>query len=149
MSLSLNCSTAAIIFSNSRHECHFNQRDGHSKLRLLLLYTFSWCSFVSQPATVQLYGYSCKVHHTVFRMSFVLDISCVVQKPKLVFLFLRAVFGQFYELFWYCTTETAFAFIIYQVCIFVLWQIVNPSLLNKNINSQKKRSYQLEVKPQS
>lgn len=138
MSLSLNCSTAAIILSNSRHECHFNQRAGHSKLRLLLLFTVSWCSFVSQPVTVQQYGCSCKVHHTVFRISFVLDISCVVQKPKLVFLSIRAVFGQFYELFWYCTTETAFASIIYQVCIFVLWQIVNPSSLKKILTARKK-----------
>lgn len=90
VSLPLICNTAANIFSNYQPRCPTNHRGSHSKLRLMLLFTVSWCSFISLHVTVQQSGCTFKVHHTVFGISFVLSISCVLGKSILVLRAFRA-----------------------------------------------------------
>lgn len=87
-SVSLLCKRAADIFSNYQRRCQINHRASHSKLSLMLLFTASWCSFSSLPVTIQQSGCSCKVHHRT-KISFVLSISCVLDKTILVLLAFR------------------------------------------------------------
>ncbi|XP_034160949.1 uncharacterized protein LOC117597529 [Pangasianodon hypophthalmus] len=141
VSMFLLCNTAAVIFSNYQPRYPTNHRASHSKLRLMLLFTVSWCSFSSLPVTVQQSGCSCKVHHKVFGISFVLCISCDLGKTKLELMAFRATFpGNIMK--WFGTPQqrlSVFAFIIYQDHISLLWLMVNSSSFNKNMKSQKEK----------
>lgn len=148
VSLSLYCNIAAVISSSYQHRCHTKHRASHFKVNLMLLFAVSWWSFSSLAVTVQQSGCSRKVHHTVFRISFVLSISCVLRKSKLALLAIRATFpGNFMR--WVEKQQqilSVFAIIVYHVCISVLWWIFNISSCNKNMNIQK---YNIIVKRSS
>lgn len=123
--MSLLCKTADDIFSNYQHRFHTNHRASHSKLSLTLLFTVSWCSFSSLPVTIQQSGCPCKVHHRT-KISFVLSISCVLGKNIVVSMAFRDTFVD-NIMKWFGTPKhrlSVFVFIIYQVCISVLWLMV-------------------------